>query len=61
MRESGDAAAKIPRSSQWKEHLDECGSRPLLDLLLRNWLFSSYPRAERLPSKQRHHSLPALL
>ena len=40
MRESGDAAAKIPRSSQWKEHLDECCCRPLLDLLLRDWLFS---------------------
>ena len=38
LRQTGNRAARIPRSRQWTEHLKELGWRPLLDPLLRDWL-----------------------
>ena len=42
-RQTGNRAAKIPRSCQWTENLKELGWWPLLDPLLRDWLH--YPCA----------------
>ena len=43
-RETGNRAARIPRSRQWTDRLEESGWWPLLDPLLRDWLIF-YPQA----------------